>query len=341
MHRRASIAAMPLLRISRKATSLLLAAGSLVAGSLVAGSLVAPASLAATGALPGASRGTSTRTPRVLLALGDSLAAGYQPTDGKKAPPTDPATGFPDQGYPGSYPADVARRLGFGLVDLGCPGETTTSMSSTPAEPACASAYRGELGASSQLAAARSYLGRHRGAVSLVTLDIGANDVDACLSPANVDLACLARARADISSRLPRILASIRAALAVDDPGARLVAMNYYDPFLAAAYRPGGAKGTAEAALSVVVADGLNAILTSIYHRDRVPVANVAGEFRTGTITPLLPYGGRALPADVAYVCRWTWMCPVSGSIDSADIHPDAAGYSAIATAFEKIILPG
>ena len=334
MHRHASIACMPRLRFSRKATSLLLAAGALVAGSLVA---VSPS---ATGARPSASPGPQTQTPRVLLALGDSLAAGYQPADGRKAPPTDPATGFPDQGYPGSYPADVARRLGLGLVDLACPGETTTSMSSTPAEPACATAYRGELGAASQLAAARSYLGRHRGEVSLVTLDIGANDVDACLSSASVDLACLARARTGISSRLPRILDSLRAALAVDDPGARLVAMNYYDPFLAAAYRPGGAKGAAEAALSVVVADGFNAILASIYHRYRVPVANVAGAFHTGTVIPLLSYGGRTLPADVAYVCRWTWMCPVSSNIDSADIHPDASGYSAIANAFEKILLP-
>ena len=55
---------------------------------------------------------------------------------------------------------------------------------------------------------------------------------------------------------------------------------------------------------------------------------------------PLLSYGGRTLPADVAYVCRWTWMCPVSSNIDSADIHPDASGYSAIANAFEKILLP-
>ena len=43
---------------------------------------------------------TATRSERAqagpyLLALGDSLAAGYQPSDGESSPPVDPVTGFP------------------------------------------------------------------------------------------------------------------------------------------------------------------------------------------------------------------------------------------------------
>jgi len=281
---------------------------------------------------------TAAATPHVLLALGDSLASGYQPMDGTTPPPVDPATGYRDQGYPHSYPADLAHVLGLGLVDLACPGETTTSMTSTPAQSGCAATYRAELGATSQLEAARAYLARHRGLVRLVTLDIGANDLDRCLSSAHVDLACLAHARATVSARLPRILGALRSALAVDDPSARIVAMNYYDPLLAVAYEPGGVTGDAEAALSVLLADGFNTLLADIYHRAGVPVANVAGAFHTGQVAPALTYAGRSLPADVAYVCHWTWMCPLTGSSRGADIHPDDAGYSVIARTFARLV---
>ena len=40
-----------------------------------------------------------------MLALGDSLAAGYQPTDKSSPPPEDPADNSPDEGYPGGYAA--------------------------------------------------------------------------------------------------------------------------------------------------------------------------------------------------------------------------------------------
>src|ERR1039458_256924 len=55
--------------------------------------------------VPGASAAVS---PKVLLALGDSLAAGYQPTFGTSLPPIDSSSGYRDRGYPGSYAADVA-----------------------------------------------------------------------------------------------------------------------------------------------------------------------------------------------------------------------------------------
>ena len=275
---------------------------------------------------------------RVLLALGDSLASGYQPADGTTPPPIDPATGFRDQGYPHSYPADLAHTLGLGLVDLACPGETITSMSATPAQPACGATYRAELGATSQLGAARAYLARHRGLVRLVTIDIGANDVDGCLSLAHVDLACLGRARTAVSTELPRILGALRSALAVDDPGAHVVAMNYYDPLLAVAYQPGGVKGDADAALSVLLADGFNTLLAGVYHHAGVPMADVAGAFHTGQVAPALTYDGHVLPADVAYICRWTWMCPPSGSARPADIHPDDAGYTVIARTFARLV---
>ena len=319
----------------------LLAALTLVATSAlvpVAGAAHAGVAAPARRALATARAARPRAASGVLLALGDSLAAGYQPTDGSSPPPRDPATGEPDRGYPGGYAEDLASGLGLDLVDLACPGETTRSMTSTPARPACAAVYRAELGAASQLQAAEVYLERHRGEVRLVTLDIGANDVLACVSQAAVDFACLARAEASVPAVAGRIAGVLAKALSADDPGARLVAMNYYDPLLALAYRPGGARGTTDAALSLALFEAFDRLLTAAYGREHVLVANVSAAFQTGRVAPPLRYSGRLLPRDVAVVCRLTWMCPPPGSTRAPDIHPDDAGYRAIAGAFSEVL---
>lgn len=276
----------------------------------------------------------------VLLALGDSLAAGYQPSYATHPPPVDPATGFRDTGYPGSYPADIAAVRHLRVVDLACPGETTSTMTGTPAIARCATTYRDELGASSQLGAATSYLEAHKGTVALVTLDLGANDVDSCASSGRISLSCVQSGEARVSARLPAIVAALRRALAADDPGARLVAMNYYDPFLGVAYSPGGLVGTVGATLSLAATTAFDRRLGALFAHARVPVANVAAAFHTYAALPLLVYAGHRLPANVVYVCRWTWMCPTSGSSSHADIHATTAGYRVIAAAFERILGP-
>lgn len=280
----------------------------------------------------------------ILLALGDSLAAGYQPTDGTRPPPVDPASGWPDAGYPDGYAADVATHEHLSLVDLGCPGETTASFDTRPAEGVCATWYRRELGAANQQAAALAELRRHPGAVHLVTFDLGANDLDACLAGGSVDAACLATKTAVVLSRLPRLLARIETVLAAEDPRARLVAMDYYDPFLGFEEDPGGTHGSELAALSLGALEGFDASLRALYRHAGAAVAAVSSEFQTASALPLTPYGGRSLPRDVALVCRWTYMCPLSGTGGAAghqDIHPDTAGYARIAAAFEEAIGTG
>ena len=63
----------------------------------------------------------------------------------------------------------------------------------------------------------------------LTSADIGANDVDGCVSAAGVDNACVAGGIAAAGTNLRVILGALQAA----DPGVRVVGMNYYDPFLA------------------------------------------------------------------------------------------------------------
>src|ERR1700748_504089 len=99
------------------------------------------------------------------LALGDSLARGVQPNAAGVSVMT--SDGYPDQVYAALHPS----RPGLRLVKLGCPGETTVSMIN-------AGICRYPEG--SQLAEAVDFLQAHRGRVLLVTLDIGANDPEAC-----------------------------------------------------------------------------------------------------------------------------------------------------------------
>src|SRR5215831_9559396 len=101
------------------------------------------------------------------LALGDSLSQGVQPDASGASVRT--RYGYPDQ----LYTVLRSRQPGLRLVKLGCPGETTVTMIHGGI---CS--YAG----GSQLAAADRFLRAHRGRVWLVTLDIGANDPNSCIT---------------------------------------------------------------------------------------------------------------------------------------------------------------
>ena len=77
---------------------------------LAIGVLAAVVALGSGSASSRAGQAAASTAPKYLLAVGDSLAAGYQPIDGVSLPPVDPGSGFRDQGYPGSYAADLRVR---------------------------------------------------------------------------------------------------------------------------------------------------------------------------------------------------------------------------------------
>jgi lysophospholipase L1-like esterase len=281
-----------------------------------------------------AGQASATSAPRYLLAVGDSLAAGYQPTDHTTLPPIDAASGFRDQGYPGSYAAGLATSRGLSLVDLACPGETTTSMLATPAQ-ACGKVYEAEFGVASQISAAESFLSRHRGRVGLVTLDIGANDLDHCYSTSNVNMGCLESSDVAAVRNLAQILTSLTASVHRYDPGTRVAGMDYYDPFLGLEFSPGGIKGDELALGSIAATNAFNTEINATFHKYDVVAVDVASAFRVNAVTPLVRFDGKTVPEDVASTCELTWMCStVAGR--AADIHPNAAGYRLIAATFEK-----
>src|SRR6202453_5492960 len=133
------------------------------------------------------------------VALGDSLSLGVQPNADGVTVPT-------EQGYPDQLYATLHRnRPGLRLVHLGCSGETTKTMLNGGI---CQ--YPG----GSQLAAATPFLRAHRGHVFLVTIDIGANDLEDCGSQSNLIkvISCFVTDVPGAVSRLGTIMARLRSA---------------------------------------------------------------------------------------------------------------------------------
>ncbi|MFY9930883.1 MAG: SGNH/GDSL hydrolase family protein [Streptosporangiaceae bacterium] len=252
--------------------------------------------------------------PTYYLALGDSLSVGVQPDAAGTSLET--KAGYADQIYAALRPGHPTLRL----VKLGCPGETTDTMIGGGI---CH--YQG----GSQLAAAVAFLHAHRGRVSLITLDIGANDPEQCGSqPDLARLATCARDFPHATANLTTIVSRIKTAA----PGVRILAMNYYLPALAE-WR-NGLSGHVVAWLAEKVAVTYNNTLDKVYSRAGIKVANVFGAFDTTN------FAGQAggLPRNVALVCRWTWECAAAPR--GPNQHANPAGYQVIARTFLQIMGP-
>ena len=260
---------------------------------------------------PAAPHPAAVRAPEATyyLALGDSLARGVQPDAAGVSVET--PDGYPDQVYAALRPS----RPGLKLVKLGCPGETTVSMINGGI---CR--YPG----GSQLAAAAGFLQSHRGRVLLVTLDIGANDPEAC--GGEPGLSQLAKcAVKDIPAAVGHLGTIVTRLKAAAGPGVRIVGMNYYLPALAEWHY--GLPGQLVAWTAEKLAATYNSMLGRVYASSGIRVANVFGAFDTADFTRQ-----DGVPRNVARVCEWTWQCaaPPRGP----NQHANQAGYQVIAQTF-------
>jgi lysophospholipase L1-like esterase len=264
------------------------------------------------GSVAVAPAGVADPTPHYYVALGDSLSRGYMP-----------GVGDSDQGYADDLFATLqARDPSLQLVKLGCSGETTGTMINGGK---CTDRY--PVG-TSQLDVAEQFLRDHRGQVTYLTLDIGANDVDNCASAGSIDAQCVTQGLATIVQNLNTILAGLTAA---SGRLPRSIGMNYYDPFLQQWLS--GLQGQAVAAASVVLLEGLNTAEGAEYVAYGWRVADVATAFHSLDFLnkrPAPPFG--LLPQNVAYICNYTFMC------SQQNIHANVAGYQLIADAFAKHI---
>jgi lysophospholipase L1-like esterase len=258
------------------------------------------------------------------LALGDSLSVGDQPNAQGVTLPTD--QGYADQLFAVLRHDD----RGLRLAKLGCPGETSgTLVNGGICGYAGPDRYSLTADTGTQLAAAVAFLRSHRDRVPLITLDIGANDLNPCLTLSSVSAiaACLQPVFAALQQNLGATLTALRDA----DPHATIVGMTYYDPELADWLT--GPAGETFAQGSVSLATAFNQVLSAVYTQAGVPVADVFTAFDTTDLSDTVTLPGiGTVPKDVALICQWTWECapaPVG-----PNEHANAAGYAVIARAF-------
>jgi lysophospholipase L1-like esterase len=250
---------------------------------------------------------------RLYVSIGDSYAAGYQPTAG-----TTTRNGFAYQ---------VAGRAGLRLVNYGCSGITSTALLH---DPGCAQGARAPGGpeyAGPQAAAALAFLRRYHTQVSLVTVVIGGNDLQPCLFAADGGerpdaTACVTAAVATLRANLATLLTQVRAAVG---PDVRVVGLTYPDVYLGAWVRGDHKEATDSVGLFRNV---LNPALRDRYTAAGATFVDVTAA--TGGYDPLTStvddptYG--TVPRPVARVCALTFSC------SRADPHPTTEGHAAIAT---------
>jgi lysophospholipase L1-like esterase len=267
----------------------------------------------------------------VYLSLGDSLAVGVQPNAQGTSLPT-------SQGYADELYASVRTvQRGLRLVKLGCPGETTGTLVNGGIcgySGGAETSYTSPAG--SQLAAATTYLSAHPGQVSLVTVDIGANDLNPCLvlTDSTAVQACVEQAIPVAEQNLTSVLAGLRLA----GYQGTIIGMTYYDPVLADWLT--GTAGQQFAQASEPLLAAYNQALTSVYQRFGARIADVFTAFDTSDFSTqaTLP-GVGTVPANVARLCTWTWECaaPPVGPNE----HANQAGYAVIARTFRAAYLTG
>jgi lysophospholipase L1-like esterase len=256
--------------------------------------LFTPSAFAATRST---AQATSVGPKTFYMALGDSLAFGFQPN-------LDFTHGYADYFYQNlkSHGTKYA-------INLGCNGETSTSMiNGTCPLPALRKyPYTG-----AQLSAAVTYLHLYAGHISPVTLDIGANDIDqdtnssTCVintAQFNSDLATLDYNLTHV------ILPQLVAAMTIDGRmTGDLLMMNYYDPL------------QNKCPNTVPYVQTLNAHIQA----DAQGYAQIVDVFDA--------FGGASVPNP--NICTYTWIC--SNYTYLLGIHATDTGYGVIANTFEQ-----
>lgn len=228
------------------------------------------------------------------LALGDSMAYGFQPTKAN-APPSAVKTGYVD------LFAARLRKLSpkIQVVNYGCPGESAVTFTRGGCDwlkhgGKLHNAFRG-----SQLEAAKAFLRAHPGKVSPITVTLWGNDVPLPLSQ---NAKGAPKAIASFASRLTSILKQLRVAA----PSAEIIVTGAWNP------------EADRLAKAEPLYRSVDAAIKRSATASRARVANM--------FTAL--DGSGNVKTQQARLCRLTFVC------SKGDPHPTDAGYRAMADAF-------
>jgi lysophospholipase L1-like esterase len=242
------------------------------------------------------SKQTAAATPKsYYLALGDSIAYGFQPG---KADANPRPSAF-DTGYVDAFAARL-RKLSpeIQVVNYGCPGETTVSFTRGPCPWVAEGNKLHDAFRGSQLAAALSFLRAHADEVSPVTLTLWGND----LFPLSEKGEDAPRAIASVTARLNSILKRLRSAA----PNAEIIVTGAWNPEADQLEKTEPAYRSLDRGIGRVAA------------ASRADVANMFAVFNPpGTVR-----------AQKARMCALSFIC------SQGDPHPTDAGYREMANAF-------
>lgn len=237
----------------------------------------------------------------IYLALGDSLAFGFQPNNDFT------------HGYADDFFHDLQGHGVTQYVNLACSGETTVTLIAGGCPTALVIPRKFPyLG--SQLQTAVDFLSAHRGQVSPVTLDIGVNEFLETLTVNGFNCAVnttgTQKILAQVDFNLTHIiLPALTNAMSVNGQvSGDLFLLNYYDPF----------------------ANQCPNFAPFLQEFNQHLAADAAG-FAT-LVDVFTPFGGSTTPNPL--VCRYTWMC--QNLLFALGIHANDTGYQVMASTIEQ-----
>jgi lysophospholipase L1-like esterase len=240
------------------------------------------------------------------LALGDSLAFGYQ-AHKVAANPFDLAQFY--TGFAFVFTQRVAQTAagkGAQILNLGCPGETTDSFLNGPCLYHAIGFPLHINYSGSQMAAAEALLRAHPGQVNPILISLGANDaLRAQAFCPSFDRDCVAAILPGILAAVGENLGEVLSRLRNAAPDAEIILLQLYNPLFFVT------------PTSDALALSLNAVIGNMAAAHRARVANAFPAFNQA-------------PPQPQTLCVMTLMCGLGG-IAPGDIHASDVGYATIA----------
>jgi lysophospholipase L1-like esterase len=272
--------------------------------AVIAGALIAPAAQAG-------AAGPKVVPPKDdYLALGDSLAFGFQQAKFNALFPNEDPAAF-NTGYVDDFAAALAPiSPAITTVNYSCPGEWTDSFLGSAPCPYSPPFALHDPYTGSQMTAADSFLTAHSNQTSPVTIDIGGNDVlhvvSACTTnpaPYPDTLSCVTGNFPATAAHIVQNLSTILGHLRADAPKTEIIVVGLYNVLVV---RFGPASDLLAAQLNSAMAN--TAAAFDARFADPLPVFNPPG------------------PNEIPTICTLTAVC---GPLH--DIHPTDVGYQALA----------